>query len=140
MIDLSFTSSLTNWTDVPQNVLQSAAPIAAQKLRSLIALQFATRGLSGGTPWAPLRSGQPATLIRSGALRSSLLDATDPNALDQPGDQPGQWRIGSRLPYAGYLQAGTNRMPARQIITDLMRSLSTGPGEPIQGRLGNLDL
>lgn len=140
MIGLSFTSSLTTWTDVPQDVLQSAAPIAAQKLRSLIALQFATTGLTGGTPWAPLRSGQPATLIRTGALRSSLLDPTDPNAVDEPGPTPGSWRIGSQLDYAAYLQAGTARMPPRQIITDLMRSLSTGPGEPIQGRLGNLEL
>ncbi len=140
MIDLSFSGSLINPTEIPADVLQSAAPIAAAKLRSLIALQFATLGASGGAPWAPLRSGAPATLIASGSLYASLTHPNDPDAVDEPGEEPGSWVVGSRLQYAGYLQAGTIRMPAREIITQLMKALSTGPGEPIQGRTGNLEL
>ncbi len=117
-------------TSVPPTTLTQAAPLAAAQLRQLIALQFKSGGTIGGTPWPDLKRGGPSFLYRTGALYRSLTDPTDINAVDEPGDQPGSWRIGTTLPYARAHQFGTPTMPARPIVTPFIQRGSSLLGGP----------
>jgi phage gpG-like protein len=94
----------------------------ADDLRQVIAEQFTTEGAAGGTPWAPLA---PSTLRKSRRTRSGILNLTGAllGSLTDPGapghveqTDSGQLLFGSALPYSGFHQTGTRRMPARPII------------------------
>ncbi len=135
---LHFTETLTLIfpTSIPNTTLLQAPPLAAAQLRRLIALQFQSGGILGGTPWADLKRGGPSFLYRSGALYRSLTDPTDTNAIDEPGPAPGTWRIGTRLTYARAHQFGTRTTPARPIVTPLMqRGSSLLGGSPLEIQL-----
>ena len=99
-----------------------ALAAVADDLRRMIAEQFATEGAAAGTPWAPLA---PSTLRKSRRTRSGILNLTGAllGSLTDPGApghveqiDSGQLLFGSGLPYAGFHQTGTRRMPARPII------------------------
>jgi len=99
-------------------------PAIEDEFRTLIADQFRTKGEEGGAPWAPLSDpyahwkavhdpGRPI-LQRTGDLYRSLTGAHDSNAVRAAEGK--SLTLGSRLPYAIYLQKGTRRMPARKAI------------------------
>jgi phage gpG-like protein len=93
----------------------------ADDFREMIAQQFATEGRAEGTPWAELapstlrrRRARTSILYETGALLRSL---TEPGAAGHVEELEGySLTLGSQLPYAGYHQSGTRRMPARPII------------------------
>jgi phage gpG-like protein len=97
----------------------------ADDFREMVARQFASEGRAEGTPWAPRAGrggprGRPRQaqglplLVRSGALRDSLIR---PSALGHVEDLKAQsLEIGTGLGYALFHQTGTRRMPARPII------------------------
>ena len=93
----------------------------ADDFRAMIAQQFATEGRAEGTPWAELapstlrrRRASTSILYETGALLRSL---TEPGAAGHVEELEGySLTLGSQLPYAGYHQSGTRRMPARPII------------------------
>jgi phage gpG-like protein len=93
----------------------------ADDFRVMIAQQFATEGRAEGTPWAELtastlrrRRASASILYETGALLRSL---TEPGAAGHVEELEGySLTLGSQLPYAGYHQSGTRRMPARPII------------------------
>jgi phage gpG-like protein len=63
------------------------------------------------------RGGWPSDpLVRSGDLKNSL---TDPGRAAQTG--PTEMSYGTDVPYAGYHQDGTSKMPQRQVISDPFR-------------------
>ena len=114
----------------------------ADDFRAMIAEQFASEGRAEGTPWpprlgatrrgtgvppvntrkmrVPRRSGRPGQaqglplLIRTGALRDSLIGPSAPGHIEETDEA--SLTIGSRLPYAMFHQLGTRRMPARPMI------------------------
>jgi phage gpG-like protein len=93
----------------------------ADDFREMIAQQFASEGQAEGTLWAELapstfrrRRASTSILYETGALLRSL---TGPGAGGHVEELEGySITLGSRLPYAGYHQTGTRRMPARPII------------------------
>ncbi len=135
MLDFTGTVTLVTRSALPDDLLQHLARLAATTVRAQIAAQFATQGAQFGPGWAPLASGRPATLIRSGNLIRSLLDPNDPNAIDEPGDEPGTWKIGSTLPYAPYIHFGTRFSPARAILPQGARISDPGLTTTISGNL-----
>ncbi len=113
--------ALSNFQDSLADNSDSLAAVA-DDLRQMMAEQFATEGAAGGTPWAPLAT---STLRKSRRTRSGILNLTGAllGSLTDPG-APGhveqidsaQLLFGSGLPYAGFHQTGTRRMPARPIV------------------------
>ncbi len=101
-----------------------ALQLIADDLRVLIAEQFASEGRAGGTPWpprvgarlaSPWRAQQAAPLlVRTGALRDSLIDPSAPEHVEEIDDL--SLTLGTRVPYALFHQLGARRMPARPII------------------------
>lgn len=80
--------------------------------------QFASQGAFGGGGWAPLSPAYAAwkasrfpgpILVRTGALKGSLTGR--PLGVEMIGAQ--QAVFGTNIPYAGYHQSGTSKMPAR---------------------------
>ncbi len=97
----------------------------ADDFRALIARQFSTEGRAEGTPWParvgaglapPSKRAKQASplLVRTGALRDSLLGPSAPGHVEELEAQ--SLTLGSRLPYALFHQLGTRRMPARPLI------------------------
>src|SRR4051812_28252858 len=85
--------------------------------------QFDSRGegawpaLSESTLSQKSEGGWPADpLVRSGDLKASL---TDPGRAAQT--SPTEMSYGTDVPYAGYHQDGTSKMPQRQVIADPFR-------------------
>ena len=68
---------------------------------------FSSGGSSSGSAWAALATGEPSRLTKTGRLRASL---TGP-AIRNIGGR--RMELGSDVPYGGYHQTGTSRMPAR---------------------------
>lgn len=68
---------------------------------------FSSGGSSSGGGWAPLATGGPSRLTKTGNLRASLIGP----AIREIG--PRRMELGSDVPYGGYHQTGTSRMPAR---------------------------
>jgi len=107
-----------------QSSLADEAPALqaiADDFRAMIAAQFASEGRAEGTPWpprkSPARAGavrEPPLLIRTGALRDSLLGPSALGHVEELEEQ--SLTLGSRLPYAMFHQLGTRRMPARPLI------------------------
>ena len=113
--------ALSNFQDSLADNSDALAAVA-DDLRQMMAEQFATEGAAGGTPWAPLA---PSTLRKSRRTRSGILNLTGAllGSLTDPGApghveqiDSGQLLFGSGLPYAGFHQTGTRRMPARPIV------------------------
>jgi len=86
--------------------------------------QFASQGAEGGAKWAPLKPeyagwkavhfpGAPI-LVRTGDLERSLTSPNDANAVRMEARKT--LTLGTRVPYAGYHQRGTSKMPARKEI------------------------
>jgi len=108
-----------------QDVLADQAPALreiADDFREMLAQQFASEGRAQGTPWAgrvgptlaSARPGQaPALLVRTGALRDSLISPGSGHVEEMDGRS---LTLGTRLPYAMFHQLGTRHMPARPII------------------------
>jgi phage gpG-like protein len=128
MINLSYAMNsedvLRNLSNFQDSLADNSDALAAvaDDLRQMIAEQFATEGAAGGTPWAPLatstlrksRRARSGILNLTGALLGSLTDPGAPGHVEQT--DSGQLLFGSTLPYAGFHQTGTRRMPARPII------------------------
>lgn len=86
--------------------------------------QFDTQGdgawpaLSDSTLRQKAARGWPAdTLVRTGDLKASL---TDPGRAFTKGAMSAEWS--TPVPYAGYHQDGTTKMPQRQVIPDPIRA------------------
>ena len=99
-----------------------ALAAVADDLRRMMAEQFATEGAAAGTTWAPRAT---STLCKPLPHRSGILNLTgallgsrtDPGAAGHVEQiDSAQLLFGSALPYAGFHQTGTRRMPARPII------------------------
>ncbi len=92
----------------------------ADDLREMFARQFASEGAAGGTPWAPLATStlgkrrRGGILVATGALRGSLVEEGAPDHVEKSDGL--QLLFGTDLPYAGFHQTGTRRMPARPIL------------------------
>lgn len=113
-----------------QSSLADEAPALqaiADDFRAMIAAQFSSEGRAEGTPWPPRKrsrvgatqaspwAGQaPPLLVRTGALRDSLIGPSSPGHVEELEEQ--SLTLGSRLPYALFHQLGTRRMPARPLI------------------------
>ncbi len=123
----TLTKGLANF----QAALADNAPALAEiadDFRAMIADQFSTEGRAGGTPWPPLApparrgTGVPPVntrrmrlpLVRTGALRDSLVDPDAPMHVEEVDAQ--SVSLGTRVPYAILHQLGTRRMPGRPII------------------------
>ena len=120
---LTLTTELTGFDQAWSSaVAQGAAELGAQ-LRSAVADQFLTEGRAYGTPWLPRKARQRhlsnrPLLFRSGRLLGSLLDADDPEHIEEiEGDT---FHFGSAVPYAAAHQWGTRNLPARPILTPEM--------------------
>jgi phage gpG-like protein len=90
-----------------------SGPLAsiADDFRQMVAEQFATRGESGGTPWADLapstrrrKKSGAGILSNTGALFNSLVDPDAPGHVEA-GDNL-SLEIGTDLPYAMFHQTG----------------------------------
>jgi phage gpG-like protein len=95
--------------------------------------QFATEGASSGRPWAPLQEDTKEQrkdkagnkiLDFSGALRESLTNSDDPNAIRLI--TPGMVKFGTKLAYAddhqrSYKSKDGSRVPARRPIDPTRR-------------------
>jgi len=100
----------------------------AEDFREMVAQQFASEGRAEQTPWPPrklaggaarARSARPRPadgplLVRSGALRASLIGPSAPEHLEEADQRT--LTLGSRLPYAMFHQTGTRRLPARPLL------------------------
>ncbi|MBZ5516844.1 MAG: phage virion morphogenesis protein [Acidobacteriia bacterium] len=97
----------------------------ADDFRAMLAEQFASEGRAEGTPWPPrARRGGPRSrpgqaqglplLVRTGALRDSLVEAEAPGHVEE--FDATSLTLGTRVPYAMFHQFGTRYMPARPII------------------------
>jgi len=110
----------------------------ADDFRALLARQFATEGRAEGTPWPPRLSahrrgtgvsplstrqmrvpriggeGASLLLVRTGALRDSLIEADAPDHVEE--FDATSLTFGTRVPYALFHQFGTRRLPARPLI------------------------
>lgn len=86
---------------------------------------YITQGSSAGQPWPQLSPayaewknakwpGMPLGVL-SGATRESLTFPNDSNGIWRAG--PTSLTVGTKVPYARYLQSGTRRMPPRPPLT-----------------------
>lgn len=99
----------------------AALEVAADHLRAAAAKQFGTEGGYASGGWAPLadstvaekaRKGQSPQILRAtGALMDSLIDKFDAGHIERL--SPNTLTFGSMIPYGGYHQTGTSRMPKR---------------------------
>ena len=100
-------------------------------------LQFSSQGAHGSGGWAALnpryaaykaaRYGVKPILQRTGELKASLTENTGKSVREM---RPLEFQYGTRVPYAGFHQSGTNRMPRRKLIDlteadkrDIMRTI-----------------
>jgi phage gpG-like protein len=103
-----------------------AAPVAALevvavRLREAAEKQFDSEGSYASGGWAPLAAGtvaekarkglDPRILHATGALEQSLVTKFDPNHVERLSADT--LTFGSTVPYGGYHQTGTGRMPKR---------------------------
>jgi phage gpG-like protein len=104
--------------------ISSAWPAVTQELRDIMAEQFTSQGALGQTGrWAPLEGRYAARkrrqypgrtiLERTGALRASLQVSTGQSIVER---SPRALFFGTSVPYAGYHQSGTEKMPRRAIF------------------------
>lgn len=95
---------------------------ARNELQRANQANFGSQGAASGKPWLPLDSGYarwklthagPAPiLVFSGRLRRSLTSLRgSPNEIDKKSAV-----FGTDVPYAGFHQTGTSKMPARKIV------------------------
>lgn len=106
---------------VPAVGLEAAGVV----LREVTEQQFDTQGQHASGGWAPLAASTVAEKARKG-LRPEILQATGrmKESLTRRFDSghieelrgPDTLAFGSRVPYAGYHQTGTSRMPRRRPI------------------------
>jgi phage gpG-like protein len=99
----------------------------AMATRASFQAQFQSAGAYGGTPWAMLaestlrkkRGRSAQILVDTEALIDSLTVPGAPHSIVQ---RIGPWdvEVGTDLPYAALHQAGTRKMPQRELITDQM--------------------
>jgi len=110
------------WDDLYDDFLQGE--------RSLFAAEgnvgSRTREMGGGAwgPWEPLNEDYAKRkqaqgygskiLVRTGRLKGSLTERSHADAVFQPRELG--MSLGTRVPYAGYHQTGTSKMPAREPI------------------------
>ena len=106
----------------------------ARDFSQRVAEQFATRGESGGTPWADLapstlkrKKGGGSILQNTGVLLQSLTDAGSPDHV-QAGDNL-SLSIGTDLPYAVFQQQGAGWGLGE---TSLPPAPRHGPGVPMR--------
>lgn len=104
----------------------------AEDFRESVARQFATEGRADDTPWPPRaprgtgvspvnarnmrvpRPHGPPLLVRTGALFRSLTVPGAPGNVEEMDDR--SLLLGTRVPYAGHHQTGTQHLPARPMI------------------------
>lgn len=93
------------------------------RLRRHNRAQFRTKGLAGGTPWAPLSPAYAAYKLRAVGPKPLMRFSDDlwksltrnPMAVQQIGKQTAEF--GTDVDYAEFHQGGTSKMPARPIVT-----------------------
>lgn len=110
-------------------------------LEGIEARQFASEGRYGSGGWEPLAESTLARkhggriLVDTGALLRSLTERAAPGAIREI--HPDWMQFGTGVPYAGFHQHGTKRMPARKpvelpesdrrrVVKSLQRFLMTG--------------
>lgn len=101
--------------------LEDATPAweaMADRFGALETEQFASQGASGSGGWAPLAAatvaakGHDTILVDTGALRDQLTNR--PFGVENIAKD--SMEVGSNLPYGGYHQNGTDRMPQRRAV------------------------
>lgn len=85
--------------------------------------QFSSQGAHGSGGWAPLNPryaaykaatyGAKPILERTGDLKASLTGKTGKSVREM---RRLEFQYGTRVPYAGFHQSGTSRMPRRKLI------------------------
>jgi phage gpG-like protein len=113
--------------------LMKAWPAVVRKLRQQLRYHFSGEGSTGRAgKWAALSApyakwkakhypGKPI-LERTGRLRASLVDSGSHDSLEIL--SPRFVFVGSRVPYAGFHQEGTSRMPRRPPISPTDRDVA----------------
>ena len=106
----------------------------ARDFSQRVAEQFATRGGSGGTPWAGLapatlrrKKGRGSILQNTGALLQSLVDPGSPDHVQQAGKL--SLTVGTDLSYAMFQQQGAGWGLGE---TSLPPAPRHGPGVPMR--------
>jgi phage gpG-like protein len=98
-----------DYSDVLQNFLPDLAKQHAE--------MFASKSDSDQSDWTPLKPStirekvQNRILINTGTLQNSLVHVGGPGNIHEVG--PREMLFGTNVEYAGYLEDGTSRMPAR---------------------------
>jgi len=111
------------WEDLYDDFLQGEKSVfAAEGNAGSPTREMGSSGSWG--PWAPLNPDYAARkqaqgygtkiLVRTGRLKGSLTERSHADAVFQPRELG--MSLGTRVPYAGYHQTGTSRMPAREPI------------------------
>lgn len=95
-----------------EDVIPRICDKAGEKIEAAVDAQFSAGTDPYGTPWAPLASGQPSHLTKSGGMRSSVVVVVGTDRIETIVADP-----------AGYHQGGTRRMVARPIIPTEARGL-----------------
>jgi phage gpG-like protein len=96
----------------------------ADDLQADFTLNMATEGALFGGGWAPLAPSTIADRVRKGYGAGPILYRTGALANSLSGDNSGAIKevtpasvtVGTAVPYAGYHQTGTKKMPMRRII------------------------
>jgi len=95
----AFQASLTGFEPALQEI--------AGDFREMVSEQFATQGLAGGTPWAPLapatlrrKRGDAGILYNTGALFLSLTDPDGSGHVEESGGT--SLDLGTQVPYAAF--------------------------------------
>ena len=91
--------------DIP-NAIDGIAKETVENIKGLILEEFDKSADPFGNPWIPNKAGTQ-TLVRTGAMRSSLIVMADGKEIFISMDEP-----------ANYHQTGTYKMPARPILPE----------------------
>lgn len=119
--------TLTGFDEAAGAVIKDATGLgienAFERLRAEAAAQFATQGSAFGSPWPPRnpdRSPGRPLLVLTGRLRGSWTDQENPEHVEEILAGPGSEVIGlfgTAVPYAGFHEFGTRRLPAKPVLT-----------------------
>lgn len=91
-----------------------AMKVGAEAIKRLITMTFSSQASPVGAKWKPLsektiarrRKGSSTALVDTGVLRNSVATSSGPRTI----------LFGTNVPYAGFQQFGTKRIPARPFM------------------------
>lgn len=121
---------------------QVSAEQVVRGLHAAFQAQFMSQGAYGGAPWAQLAQGtlrrRPGKsymiLVDSGDLRAALTEPDQGSEVTIKDGGQGLELSVDGFDYASWLQSGTGKMPARELITEKMLD---DAGEQIANQLGD---